>query len=333
MPYPKMKHMNRFYLILLAIAWTLQGFAQTFPKAEYFFDKDPGVGKGISISVSGSGDAVKFSTNISTNNLSEGFHFLGIRVQESNGAWGMYERRMFYVSPPFASQPDMPAITGAEYFIDSDPGAGKGTQVAVGGSGNTVNFTASIPANLSAGFHFLGMRTRDAGGRWGMYERRMFYVSPEIVTQPDMPAITGAEYFIDSDPGAGKGHSVSIGGSGNTVNFTASIPANLSAGFHFLGMRTRDAGGRWGMYERRMFYVSPAIVSQPDMPAITGAEFLLIVIPVPARALPLLLVAAVIRFHSPHQYLPIFLQASIFSASVPAMPPGIGVCTSGACFM
>src|ERR1043166_4595146 len=126
-------------------------------------------------------------------------------------------------------------ITNAEYFVDTDPGVGNGITVSVGTPNTTVNFTVSVPTgSYSQGFHFLGIRVKDANGRWSLYDKRGFYVTSSA---PNSANITAAEYFFDTDPGVGNGTAVSVGASGATVNFTASIPTSLSAGFHFVAIR------------------------------------------------------------------------------------------------
>src|SRR5436190_2153987 len=87
-------------------------------------------------------------------------------------------------------------ITNAEYFFDHDPGPGNGVPISVGTPAPVVNFTAAIPVNFSSGFHWLGVRTKDSDGKWGLFDRRDFYIGQ---TTADMPIITAAEYFFDHD--------------------------------------------------------------------------------------------------------------------------------------
>ena len=231
--------------------------------AEYFFDTDPGVGNGTSVSVGSSSAIVNFTAAIPTS-LSAGFHFLAIRVKDANGIWGLFDTRGFYISNSAVAAPN---ITTAEYFIDTDPGIGNGTALSVGTSGAVVNFTASIPTSVSAGFHFLAIRVKDANGKWGLFEQRGFYVSNAAVNSAN---ITAAEYFFDADPGVGNGASVSVGTPGAVVNFTTLIPTSVSTGFHFLSIRIKDANGYWGLYEKRGFYVSNAAANSGN---IIAAEY------------------------------------------------------------
>jgi hypothetical protein len=231
--------------------------------AEYFFDADPGVGNGTSTSVGSSGGVVNFTTVIPTS-LAAGFHFLSIRVKGTDGIWGLYDKRGFYISP---STSDAANILAAEYFFDADPGIGNATPTSVGASGSVVNFTAVIPTLLSTGFHFLSIRVKGADGIWGLYDKRGFYISSAAV---DAANIVAAEYFFDADPGIGNGTTTSVGTSDSVVNFTAVIPTSLSPGFHFLSIRTKGVDGVWGLFEKRGFYISTATA---NMPIITVAEY------------------------------------------------------------
>ena len=155
----------------------------------------------------------------------------------------------------------------AEYFFDTDPGIGNGTTIILSGTSDTLNFTANIPASLSAGFHVLGLRVKNNGGNWGLFEHRAFYISP---TAAAGVTITAAEYFFDTDPGVGNGIPTSVGANGAVVNFTANIPAALSAGFHTLAIRTKDSQGKWSLFENRAFYISPNTAAGV---IITAAEY------------------------------------------------------------
>jgi hypothetical protein len=80
----------------------------------------------------------------------------------------------------------------------------------------------------------------------------MFYVSPAITPQPDMPAITAAEYFLDEDPGPGKGIPLAVNTPGFTINQIFNIPISrcIPQGKHRIGIRVRDAAGKWGMFHQ-----------------------------------------------------------------------------------
>jgi gliding motility-associated-like protein len=237
--------------------------SQNITRAEYFFDTDPGNGNGTAIAVT-PGANVTFTATIPTASLNQGFHFLGIRAKETGGVWSIFESRGFYIT---ATTADAPNIVAAEYFFDTDPGNGNGTPIAVT-AGATTNFTVALPtASLSPGFHFLAIRTKGLGSRWGLFEARGFYITTNTT---DVPNITAAEYFFDSDPGNGNATPIAIA-PGATTNFTVALPTgSLSPGFHFLAIRTKGANGKWGIFESRGFYVTG---STTDAPNITAAEY------------------------------------------------------------
>lgn len=258
---------------LHAVSWRLTAYsllffissqthAQSILKGEYFFDTDPGVGNGAALTFA-PGSTVNFTSSISTASLSSGFHQLAIRVKETGGVWSAFEGRGFYISTTTA---DSPNIVGAEYFFDADPGNGNGIPIAVT-AGASVTFTVSLPTSLSTGFHFLAIRTKGANGRWGVFEARGFYVTGST---SDVPNITKAEYFFDTDPGVGNGINIPIT-AGASPNFTVSLPTTgLTTGFHFLAIRTKRADGKWGVFESRGFYVSPIAANAAD---IVAAEY------------------------------------------------------------
>jgi hypothetical protein len=160
-------------------------------------------------------------------------------------------------------------IVAAEYFINTDPGAGNGIAITVTTPGDIVNCSASIPTGaLPAGFNVVAIRTKDAAGNWGLYESRGFYIS---TATGDAANITAAEFFVDADPGVGNGTAITPITTGSIVNFTVSIPtAALTPGFHAVAIRTKDVAGNWGLYESRGFYISSSTANAAN---ITAAEF------------------------------------------------------------
>jgi hypothetical protein len=234
--------------------------------AEYFFDTDPGVGLGTTITPITQGQTTSFVATITTAGLTNGFHTLVIRTKDVDGNWGFYERGMVYISN---SSINTTNIAAAEYFVDIDPGVGMGTAILPISAGQATNFTASIPTSaLTNGFHTLAIRTRDVDGNWGLFEKGMFYVSSSSTNKPD---IVAAEYFVDTDPGIGLGSAITPITNGQATSFVANIPtSSLANGFHTIAIRTRDAAGDWGFFEKGMFYISPIATAAGD---ITKGEY------------------------------------------------------------
>ncbi len=217
--------------------------------AEFFVDTDPGVGNGTPVTIT-SGPNPTFVATVPTTALSGGFHFAAIRTRDVSGKWGLYETRGFYIS---TSTTNVSNISAAEFFVDTDPGVGNGTAITIT-PGPNPTFVATVPTtSLTPGFHFAAIRTRDASGKWGLYEARGFYISTQTT---NVPNITAAEFFVDNDPGVGNGTAVTIVPGPNPTFVATVSTTSLTPGFHFAAIRTRDANGKWGLYENRGFYIS-----------------------------------------------------------------------------
>ena len=226
--------------------------------AEFFIDVDPGIGNGTSIAVV-PGPAPTFVATIPTAALSNGFHFIAIRAKDADSKWGLFESRGFYIS---SQTSNVTNIVTAEFFIDTDPGAGNGIAIVLA-SGPNPTFVATVPtAAFSGGFHFVSIRTKDADGKWGLFENRGFYISTQT---NNVSNIVAAEFFVDTDPGVGNGTSITLT-PGPNPTFIASVPTTaLAGGFHFIAIRTKDADGKWGLYENRGFYINTASANVGNM--------------------------------------------------------------------
>lgn len=183
-------------------------------------------------------------------------------------------------------------ITAAEYYWDSDPGAGNGTPMAAvdGNLSDALEAilleTATLPAQ---GPHTLGIRVRDANNNWGPVFTTVVVVDPSIVTAPEIN-VTLAEYFWDSDPGAGNGIPL-LAFDGN---FDAALEQLLletntlpATGAHVLGLRARDANAAWGPVFSVVVDVMEGAVSFPDI-NLTAAEYYLNDDPGPGAGTPML---------------------------------------------
>lgn len=159
-------------------------------------------------------------------------------------------------------------IAQAEYFIDTDPGAGNGTaMLAYDGNFNHAFETAAANtvASWTLGAHVIGIRVRDNSGNWGPVFKTVVYVQTPYV----LPAINVAvaEFFWDTDPGQGNGITM-LAFDGNFNDAFEVVRINSTAapslGLHVLNIRIRDAGGRWGPVFRTIVavqvpYVMPVI--------------------------------------------------------------------------
>jgi hypothetical protein len=247
---------------VLAVCCPLLSFAQV-SNFEYFFDRDPGFGNGTAITSGFTpGTTVDLNQSIPVTGLNGGFHALHIRAKTGTGLWGHTYSRFFYITTIGG-----PSLSEAEYFFDTDPGTGNGHSIAIN-TGATVAQTVSIPVTgLPAGFHQLYLRVKNTNGNWGHYQTRAFLVTNMGNANADITAI---EYFFDTDPGNGRGHSISVSQSAD-VNEVIAIPVNgLATGFHQLYLRARNNMNIWGHYQTRSFVVTQINNSNRK---IAGAEY------------------------------------------------------------
>ena len=116
-------------IILFILGMVALTFAQ-FPRdqriavAEYFVDTDPGPGNGISIPITPGLWEVTFQVN--NLNVPVGSHIY-VRVQSTNGTWSApkgIEVKDYFVNSGATLQ-------YCEYYINTDPGLGNGTQVTL----------------------------------------------------------------------------------------------------------------------------------------------------------------------------------------------------------
>jgi len=147
-----------------------------------------------------------------------------------------------------------PNITGAEYFIDIDPGEGNAYPLAVTISDCSytrvcadVNFNFDT-SKLSIGYHLLYIRMKNENNIWGITKKYPFVVEGQ-------KGIVAGEYFIDNDPGVGKATPVKVGG--NQLELSEIDTSSLSIGLHTLFVRMKNSDNVWGPVRKKIFEVSP----------------------------------------------------------------------------
>ncbi len=141
-------------------------------------------------------------------------------------------------------------ISQAEYFWDTDPGAGNGTAVlAADGSFNSAfeQLTKTGISTPGNGLHKLCIRIKDNTGTWGAVFTNIIDVQQNPTS--NIMAISQAEYFWDADPGAGNGTPV-LAADGNFDSTYEQLTKTgiplPSAGLHVFNIRIKDNTGVWG---------------------------------------------------------------------------------------
>ena len=238
---------------------------------EYYFDVDPGyrLGRGVTLSAPAPGITQSYVADLS--GLTPGFHTMYTRVKNRSGAWSISDVRALYVGP--VSSTGTPAnLTYLEYYFDTDPGYRQGTRVNFTTPSASVaqTFIADL-TTVSNGFHTLFVRARNAAGAWSISNARPF-VKSSVTSTAAAPNITRCEYFIDTDPGHGRGTDVPItAGSSVAQSFTADLSA-VSNGVHTLFVRVRDASKGWSLVSVRPF-VRQGSLAGAARPVITQLRY------------------------------------------------------------
>lgn len=227
---------------------------------EYFIDTDPGFGNGSALIVSPN-TLVNLTDNVSLSGLTDGLHILHLRAKDQNGTWGWTYAQPFVMLGAGIS----PNIIEIEYFIDTDPGFGNGSGIAVASPSNSITESFNVDLNVvSAGMHVLHVRAKDTNEKWSLVYSTPF-ISLGSNTNPDIDYV---EYFFDNDPGYGNGTNLPIT-AGQVVlsepNFDISA---LSTGIHFLHIRAKNSNGFWSMN-----YAKPFVNLGQYEPIINYVEF------------------------------------------------------------
>ena len=126
---------------------------------------------------------------------------------------------------------DMYGQLTTEYFFDTDPGHGKATQETTKAGDNALTLRTS---QLDAGMHLLGIRSADGEGRWSPT-----LTSPIYVFAPKTD-VAAAEWFVDTDPGYGKGTSMPASAGSNVLVISTK---GMSSGMHLICVRSRSLSG------------------------------------------------------------------------------------------
>ena len=230
----------RLFLLLSALIVFLSLFCGAasagISRVEYFIDYDPGRGLATEVAIDGSSD-ISADLNIDLSELSDGRHVLYFRVMDTDGVWSIPSARPFvkYTS-------ELTNIERLEYFVDSDPGLGLGTEV-VTGEGTDVSADLNIDiSGLSDGRHVLYSRAMDASGIWSMPSARPF-----VKYTSELTNIERLEYFFDDDPGRGTGNVITTTVTTDVSRSLAIDTSGLGIGRHNLYFRALDGNGAWSM--------------------------------------------------------------------------------------
>ncbi|MEM7103708.1 MAG: LamG-like jellyroll fold domain-containing protein [Bacteroidota bacterium] len=235
-------------------------------EAEYFWNTDPGLGNGTDIPVTASPDVNGLSFSADMSALPLGLNQLFVRTRDENGVWSHTSSWLVGKMPDQATPIN---ITDAEYFWNTDPGLGNGTDIPVIASPdvNGLSFSADMSA-LPLGMNQLYVRTKDENGVWSHTARWLVFKLPDPSATIH---ITDAEYYWNTDPGFGNGNSIPVtpGADVNNLSFSADM-STLPLGINQLFVRTKDENGVWSHTGK---WLVCKLLTPADQPEIVAAEY------------------------------------------------------------
>ena len=110
--------------------------------------------------------------SIPTTSLPIGTHRLFLRVKNSNNQWSMYDYKTFRIQD--VPDTNLADITDAEYYFNTDPGIGNGTNIDVADVAS-LDENFSIPtSSLPIGTHRMFLRVKNSNNKWSMYDYKTF---------------------------------------------------------------------------------------------------------------------------------------------------------------
>ncbi|MEO6317020.1 MAG: CARDB domain-containing protein [Chitinophagaceae bacterium] len=287
--------MKKYLLLVIILASAIFSYAQdpAYPSippgvanitaAESFIDTDPGVGSGAPISIVQAVNINNAIAVINVNGLANGVHRLYIRTRNNEGRWSITNVKEFLydANPVYSAPVAAQNIIAAEFYIDTDPGFGSGTPIALAPGVNINNVSVSVSTTgLLNGTHRLYVRSKNLEGRWSITQIKEFIVDFNFA-YPAVPAaaqnIISAEYFFDNDPGFGQGNAIAVAAGTDLTAVTANInPTGLSIGTHRLYIRSKNRENSWAITLVKDFIVDSDF-SYPAVPdvaqQVTAAEY------------------------------------------------------------
>jgi hypothetical protein len=209
------------------------------------------------------------------------------------------------LTDPSADSVNSP-ISAAEAFIDTVGTSGSGIPLNAGDgvySDASESGYADIPLAtvraMSNGAHVLSVHAKDAAGNWGPFATTTLVVDKTAPTVSGLArtpnptggatsvtltgtatdaasAITAAEWFIGTDPGAGNATPMTLTGTGTTTRGLSAVidVRSLNEGSYTIRVRAKDAAGNWGTAASTTLTVSASLqfstVGSTNPPGVAG---------------------------------------------------------------
>jgi len=217
---------------------------------EYYFDSDPGEGSGNWLPVPAD-TIVSLNLSVTLPGLSPGFHAIYFRAKTELGLWGIPIMKPLLIEKIKSDSTDRIEIV--ETFFDSDPGLGLGKTVQVSPAQRLTDTVLVDLIGIENGIHNLGIRVKTSSDSWSFTTHRSFV--KQGIQNDNQGLISGFEFFVDEDPGFGKGNPVTVSPANKIDKNVILDLSELQSGFHLLRFRALDNLGNWSLLSSRPLWV------------------------------------------------------------------------------
>jgi hypothetical protein len=260
-------HKLKYLLCLVLLTAAIHSSGQQLSKFEYFFDTDPGVGKGVPVAV----NKTLVDTNyiLSVTSLANGLHTFFIRAIDTSGRWSLTSTSSFV---KYSGIDTVLNIDRIEYFFDKDPGFGNGTPLTIT-PGNTVSndFNIVAPDNGRES-RTLYIRTRDSYGRWSLLSSNLVSFCNLYKTKANFGFVRyGDNYSLIDSSANNFFHNTIWRYDDGTVDSVNNPVKKLSLGNHFVKL-VSGYGCRADSITKALF---TGVESFEPKQAMAGGDFIL----------------------------------------------------------
>ncbi|HYE80507.1 MAG TPA: hypothetical protein VEI97_21235, partial [bacterium] len=231
---------------------------------------DPGYGQATRISFPTSGASVDHTFVANLSGVTNGFHTLFVRVRDAAGRWSLTTVRPFLKETATATT--APAlISKAEYYIDTDPGYGQGTNIPVT-AGIDVNQSFIVDlTGVANGIHTLYVRVRDQNKAWSLTVVRPFLRQGSSPTgpRPDVVAFRYQIFPAGSAVAATPPQTYVIPAAQRSADVDITWTPELcltTAGSYVIRMAALDSTGTPSIEYRHAFSLTTPTLFQPNLP-------------------------------------------------------------------
>lgn len=225
--------------------------AQNFRAMEYFWGKDPGIGKGTRGQLNG--NHIDSFLSLESAVLNPGLHYLSIRMLSDSNLWSPYTQYLISIED---SIQDSFSIIKSESFYGKDPGLGKGLSFSFGAGVNQLDTIIEWPADSTTGLISCAFRMQSESKLWSPFAPSLLMINEDSFRY----TITDVEYFNGKDPGAGKGNPISL--STSVTDTIIEIPTTETA-LSRMSFRLRGNASLWTSFESALLSYSPENVLSP----------------------------------------------------------------------